>query len=328
MYKLKNSDNPMCLSEPFAIQFAESEEGELIQIFRQGKYNHLFYGEINLTKKIFESMVRNFKAGTYGIDIMLDYDHRVEEAAAWIKKLMVLKDEKTEKWGLWAKVDWVEEGKASVDSKKFRYISGDFTMNYVGNESDEEFGPLLYGAALTNRPFIKQMEPVRKLNDINGGQGMTLEEAKAEIKVLKETNETLETAQKNQVKQLNEKIDSQKGKILELEQENAKLNEEKVAKTKEDEFSKLLSEGKAVPAQKEAFLANDMIKFAELSKEVNTDPQGNGENGKDTDELTEDEKHEKCMELAEKKLTAGECDSIGQAISIVLSEKPELAAKN
>ncbi len=41
----------------------------------------------------------------------------------------------------------------------------DFTDNHQDVESLETFGPLLYGFALTNRPFVKGMKPVVQLSD-------------------------------------------------------------------------------------------------------------------------------------------------------------------
>ena len=44
-------------------------------------------------------------------------------------------------------------------------MSPDFTFNYVDNETLNEYGPTLFGAGLTNRPVIKNMEPVIQLSE-------------------------------------------------------------------------------------------------------------------------------------------------------------------
>jgi phage I-like protein len=95
---------------------------------------------------------------------------------------------------------------------------------------------------------------------------------------------------------------------------------------KEASFSLLCAEGKAVPAQKKAFMADDMVTFANLAEKPKFTTIGSGGNGGGgtaakttaTDEV---------LKLAEEAVKAGRATKRADAISIVLSEKPELNAR-
>ena len=315
---------------PIRLADAITEDGlHKLQIFRTGEYHHQWYGDFNITKKSLSTMVRNFKQNVLKIDLMLDYNHKVEEAAAWFHKLYIEKSEEEGQWELWAEVDFNDDGKAAIDSKKWRYISGDFHFNHVDNQTGEEYGPTIYGAALTNRPFIKGMTAVVNLNEentLNGGNIMTIDELKEQNKVLNDTIKTLETSKDESLKKLNDSIATKDAEIKTLGEKVTELEKNEVTIKKENEFTKLLSEKKAVPAQKESFLAGDMIKFAELAGETQETPEGNGgDKSKDTKTLSDDDKEKKFDELLAKTLSENEGMSDAIAIGLVLKANPELA---
>jgi hypothetical protein len=62
--------------------------------------------------------------------------------------------------------------------------------------------------------------------------------------------------------------------LADYEANEKKQQEDKKLSEKTSNFNKLLSEGKAVEAQREAFMKDDTVKFAELAQSVNL--QGNG----------------------------------------------------
>ncbi len=89
---------------------------------------------------------------------------------------------------------------------------------------------------------------------------------------------------------------------------------------KKTAFLKLVASGKAVPAQEEAFMADDMIKFSELAAEVKLGAIGaNGEPIKQ-DTTAQDQ----ILKLAEEKRAKDSSLSHGDAISKVLAENKEL----
>lgn len=150
------------------MSLSESDAPEWIQIARVGTFSHPDYGTFTIDNATLASMKKNFDEGTRGVDLALDYSHEnLDEAAAWFKALDLRADGKE----LWAQMLWTPKGKDVVASKEFRYISPEFTFNYEDNEPDQtgkkkSFGPTLLGAGLTNRPCIKNMNPVVQLTEI------------------------------------------------------------------------------------------------------------------------------------------------------------------
>jgi phage I-like protein len=62
--------------------------------------------------------------------------------------------------GLFALIDWTKWGIEAIKSKLFKYISPEFDFEYTDPENGQKFKNVLYGVALTNRPFMKGMQPV------------------------------------------------------------------------------------------------------------------------------------------------------------------------
>ena len=306
------------------IQLAEvnedTQESE-IQILKTGNYSHLYYGDFEITRVILAQMVSNFEKKAIKNDLMIDYNHECEEAAGWVMKLYTKEEGKE----LWALVKWTKPGKQHLMDKTYRYISADFNFNHMDNETLEEFGPVLYGAALTNRPFIKGMAPTVNLNELTGGNKMTLDELKKQNQQLTDRVTSLEEKHSKEVKTLSETISSKDEEIKTLKKENEDLQLGQEKAKKESEFAVLLSQGKAVPAQKEAFLAGDLVKFAELAGKTNHKESGSGQSGSEDVELTEDQKLEKVEKLADEKIAKKLASNMGEAISMVLQENPELA---
>lgn len=304
------------------IRLAEKDgkvDPNLIQIFRVGEYHHEYYGPFQLSPEVFEMMIANWKKNVYGIDLMIDYNHYTEEAAAWVKDLFT-EDDGNE---LWARVEWTPTGKERIENKEYRYLSGDFSYNHTDPESDLEFGPILYGAALTNRPFIKGMSPTTKLKEPTGGK-MTLQELQAKNTQLAEQVEANKKEHEGVVLKLKEEKSAVEAQVLKLGEEIKTLKEASEKSAKESEFALLLSEGKAVPAQKDAFLKGDMAAFAKAAGTVKLKEQGKeGEDNEDL-EVEGNEKQDKLLKLAEEKFAAGGFKSLGDAIAMVLKEKPEL----
>lgn len=246
-----------------------------VEILRVGNYDHPYYGKFEISHAHLDSFVTNFHNNVRRIDLAVDYDHETREAAGWFKD--VVKRENS----VWGVIDWTPNGAKSLTDKEFRYISADFDMNYIDNESKTEYGPTLYGAALTNRPFVKGMAPTVELKEnTNGGNSMNLEELKKENEKLLSEKTTalkeLETlkVELSDIKKINETMSKE---VEDLKAENVRLSEEQKLSKKEAEFEKMLSEGKAVPAQKEAFLKGDLDAFISLSQSVNFKESGTGE---------------------------------------------------
>ena len=131
-----------------------------MQILRTGAFSDPRYGRFEITKEMLGQMVKNFTEGVRGVIPALDYKHDSDDVAAgWFKRLW-LADEGNE---LWADIEMTPKGEKILGDKEFGYVSADFDTEYQDNESLKNFGCVLLGAGLTNRPVIKRMESVIQL---------------------------------------------------------------------------------------------------------------------------------------------------------------------
>lgn len=323
---------PIQLSENI---FINGEDGlsDDIQVLRVGTFFHEGQ-KIEITKKHLGNMIKNFKNGIRGIDLMLDYSHESEkEAAAWFEDLYLSEDGKE----LWAKVDWTEDGADCVRKKKYRYISADFNFAYRDNETLKEHGPTLLGAGLTNRPVVKKMNPTILSEDKSYQEKDNKMNFEEEFKKEQEKNKDLKQKLADMEKKLSDSKLSEREDDLKKREDAIKLAEEKVEQDKKDavkkgEFDTMLSEGKAVEAQRDAFMKDDMAEFVKNAAkpgDLNLSEKGNGKTGNDvvTDEYKDSDTpaQDEVIALAEKKVS--ETVNLSEATSIVLSENKELAEK-
>lgn len=311
-----------------------------VQLFRVGTFHHSEYGKFEITKADLKKMSDNFTANIRGIDIAIDYKHDNEDVAAgWVKSVSLSEDGLE----LWADVDWTPNGKRVLAEKEFRYLSPEFMYDYQDNESLKKFGPTLLGAGLTNRPTIKNMEPVVELAELKepgagtaeptdkneGSKQKPKEVGKMDYKAMDPA--ALEGKSPEELKamvvELIAQLKAAAGKETELSTQVAAAAEEKKMSEKKATFAKMLSDGKVVAAQEEAFLADDTVKFAELAGKTHTDPAGNGGKGAEKKFETADEATAEVQKLAEEKLAKKEVRDIGTAISLVLAERDDLRQK-
>jgi phage I-like protein len=132
-----------------------------IQLAKAGDWHNARHGAVPITTDDLRTMHANFSTGLYpppGVKPPIDYEHLSTkqdrkpgdgEAAGWIEETQ-LRSEDTELWGL---VDWVEEAKERIKSKKYRYFSPTFHRNWIAH-GGKAIGPVLFGGALTNYPTM------------------------------------------------------------------------------------------------------------------------------------------------------------------------------
>jgi hypothetical protein len=138
------------------IELAEGKTTSTVTVTRTGTFTDSRYGRFEISKDMLLAMVKNFKAGTYGQDIFLDVDHKPGNGAA--AKIINLSVEGNR---LRAEVEWTQYGIEAVRDKGYQYLSAEYSENYTDNEAGHQHGPVLLGAALTVRPVIKHLDPVR-----------------------------------------------------------------------------------------------------------------------------------------------------------------------
>lgn len=274
---------------------------EDIQIFKAGVFSYWQPGDMTLSREVFNSMVVNFQNKCRGVDLAIDYGHNAfEEAAGWIKELY-LSDDQTE---LWAKVDWTNKAKEKIADKQYRYISGEFSYEYE-DDKGMKYGPCLFGAALTNRPFLKDMKSVIDLN----------EQEKIKMDEIKKLNEKVSALEIN-LSTKDQEISKLKNEIIEME--NKSIEDKKAF-----QFNEMLKVGKVCEAQRESFMNNDVVKFSELAAPMNLSAKGNSSDPKNsTIELSKEDAEEKILKLAEEKTLKGM--KFRDAIHEILNENPEL----
>lgn len=202
--------------EDLGILCKDNKYPEKIQLLRVGEWKHPMYGEFKVSKADLKKFKENYDAKVRKIELALDAEHYPEKgAAAWFRELTIEGD------ALFAIVEWTDWGKEVIDKKLFRYISPEFDFEYEDFETGDTHKNVLFGAALTNRPFIKNMQPVLMSENIDvkdekiplykrvktekkGGQEMDLKklsetlglkEAKEED-ILNKVKETMGDAQK------------------------------------------------------------------------------------------------------------------------------------
>ena len=139
----------IALTEP------DAEGVSVVQLLRRGEYRHPFYGKLSVTDSLYTELIRNYESGVRGIDLAVDIDHGGGEAQGWFRGLRLSDDGDA----LWGDIEWTPAGRERVLNRLYRYMSVEFATDYE-DDHGELHGATLFGAALTNRPFLKGMEPV------------------------------------------------------------------------------------------------------------------------------------------------------------------------
>ena len=131
-----------------------------------------------------------------------------------------------------------------------------------------------------------------------------------QIKTLEESNVKLS----DEIKTLNENIKTLSEEKEVLVSEIKELKDSAELSAKEEKFKTMLSEGKVVPAQKDAWIKGDLEEFAKnsIKTELNLDEKGSG---KEEEDKTEDVLLEQAKKLSEeKKIT--EAEAISKLLSL------------
>lgn len=116
-------------------------------------------GAFTLDRAAFESIVAAFE--TQANPIPVDWEHAsvrsdVEKAraAGWVQRLELRDD------GLWALVEWTEEGAADIRSGAYRYCSGVFEFDKPDRRTGKPIPCCMTSIGLTNTPFIDGQRPI------------------------------------------------------------------------------------------------------------------------------------------------------------------------
>lgn len=130
-------------------------KGSWIQAFPYVEYDHPIHGKIKFDRARAERMAANVAANVRGQDLDIDYDHKAlrGDAAGWVKKAEARDD------GLYIFVEWTKEAYQKLKDKAYRYFSPEYVDEWT-HPNGQKFRDVLFGGALTNRPFLKGILPI------------------------------------------------------------------------------------------------------------------------------------------------------------------------
>jgi phage I-like protein len=139
---------------------AFAEVPDEIHVVPTGKWDHPVYGEMEITSADIAEFVKNFKDKVrLDLRITAGHDNGMSggelPAIGWFKELY---DRGVN--GLYAFVEWTEEGKKLLQDGAFKYFSPEFCEEYSDPETGERRNHVLMGGALTNMPYFKELDPV------------------------------------------------------------------------------------------------------------------------------------------------------------------------
>lgn len=123
-----------------------------IQLFPLGDWvaDPMIGSSPHITSELLTQIVGNF--ARYKIRPFFDLDHSSfwgsTKAYGWVEELE-LRD-----GGLWARVEWTEEGAALLASRSYRYLSPLWAADWQDAKSGQHVGGRLLSVALTNMPFF------------------------------------------------------------------------------------------------------------------------------------------------------------------------------
>lgn len=148
----------MLTPSPSGMQYAATS---IVEILRTGEWVHPVYGKIKIQEKDIDGFVTSFYNNVRGVDLAVDQEHKPEEGAeGWFKKLWKIPHPDDDGFSLMAEIQWTWHGEQLIREGIYRYFSADFDFEWTDPENGEKFKNVLFGGALTNRPFIKHMEPI------------------------------------------------------------------------------------------------------------------------------------------------------------------------
>jgi phage I-like protein len=139
---------------------AFAEVPDEIHVVPTGKWDHPVYGEMEITPADIAEFVKNFRDKVrLDLRITAGHDNGMSggelPAIGWFKELY---DRGVN--GLYAFVEWTEEGKKLLQDGAFKYFSPEFYEQYSDPETGGKRSHVLVGGALTNMPYFKELDPV------------------------------------------------------------------------------------------------------------------------------------------------------------------------
>jgi phage I-like protein len=252
------------------------------QLLRVGKFSYLDR-TLNFTKDTLKELKENFDKNVRGVALAVDYFHEAyDKAAGWIKKLELRNNDSE----LWMEVDWTDKAKKQILDKELRYISAELNEDYTDKETNKNYGAVLYGAGLTNRPHINKMAAIlseklqnkKIINFINLNEKVLKMEfqdilnmigdltADQKAQIIEKINENLEL--ESEAEEIEASEHDKEIEATEDNKENAKVEEDEKLKM-EDKVVKVELFEKSLKLKDENIKLKEQIKTLKKEKRFN-----------------------------------------------------------
>lgn len=233
-----------------SMQFDESSMTTTFQAMPIGEYEHPVYGKVDITPEKVANIVKNVNDKVRGTDLDIDYDHKAKttEAAGWIRRASQAAD-----GSLNLTVEWTKTAYQKLKEKAFRYFSPEFTDEWTHPKTKVVHKDVLFGGAITNRPFLKDILPLNMselfAEQTERNQGMDPKKLRVKLGLPEDaTDEQVETALDAATKK--EPDGGGGGNEPKPEDKNKKEEPEPIAASDILAEVKKLAEGDASPAVK------------------------------------------------------------------------------
>lgn len=117
------------------------------------KIGNIKYGDktIEVIPDFLSKILENFKLNVRKTKVPIEIGHEDSGAYGWVKDLWI------EGNFMNMEVEWNDKGACLLRNKEYAYVSPEIIMNYIDSMDDNniEYGPVLSGVTLTNRPVQK-----------------------------------------------------------------------------------------------------------------------------------------------------------------------------
>lgn len=138
--------------------FDSGSETSWVHALPIGKYEHPVYGAMDFTPEKVNNFALSVKNKVRGTALDIDYDHKQDPAkgavaAGWVNDAEVRPD------GLYLNVKWTPAARTALEQGEYRYFSPEFDDEWTDGKGTKHTD-VLFGGALTNRPFLKDLMPV------------------------------------------------------------------------------------------------------------------------------------------------------------------------
>ncbi len=143
----------------------ESEDSTWIQAMPLGTWIHPIHGAIVISKDRVKQFADNVNDKVRDRELDIDYDHKKDiarggEAAGWVKQAKVITTGPPGQRGLHILVEWTKTARQEIKDRKFRFFSPEFRDKWKHPGTGVIHKDVLFGGALTNRPFLTNILPI------------------------------------------------------------------------------------------------------------------------------------------------------------------------